>query len=159
MYELAAIAARNWSAGAETRQFEREWANVLADLPLFRGVGKRHVRRIAELARPERFANGETIVRRGDKGDAFYVILDGQARVVRRSGPTKTLRMGDFLGEMALLDGGPRSATVRAATEVTTLRVPHRAFLKMLEDQPRIAFAIMQELAARLRQAQDDPLA
>jgi CRP/FNR family transcriptional regulator, cyclic AMP receptor protein len=102
---------------------------------------------------------GDTIVRRGETGDAFYVILDGEARVARRAGPTLTLRFGDFLGEMALLDGRPRSATVHAATEVTTLRIPHRAFLKMLEEQPRIAFAIMKELTARLRKVQDDPLA
>jgi CRP-like cAMP-binding protein len=155
IYAVAALAAKNWSAKVDARQFGKEWANVLATLPLFRGVNRRHLRRIAELAKPEWFSGGETIVRRGEAGNAFYVILDGQARVVRRGGPTKTLRIGDFFGEMALLDGRPRSATIRAATETTTLRLSHRGFLKMLEQEPRIAFGIMKELTSRLRQVQD----
>jgi CRP-like cAMP-binding protein len=117
-------------------------------LPIFSGVSKRHVRAIAKLAWPLDHAPGEVIVQAGDRGNSMYLMLEGRARVVGKSG---VLRPGDFFGEMALIDGGPRTATIIAAGPVRTMMVQRRAFLKVLKQNPQIGLAIMETLAKRVR--------
>jgi CRP/FNR family transcriptional regulator, cyclic AMP receptor protein len=133
-----------------------DWAEVLAGVPLFAGLSKRNLRRIARLATPVRHRRHTRIVREGDAGDAFYVLIDGEASVV---GGRRRVRLhpGDFFGEMALLDGAPRSATIEADTEVLAMRIGRRQFCDMLEDEPRIALAVLRELATRIRQMQSRP--
>jgi CRP/FNR family transcriptional regulator, cyclic AMP receptor protein len=75
-------------------------------------------------------------------------MLEGRARVV---GKSRVLRPGDFFGEMALIDGGPRSATIIAASQVRVMMVQRRPFLKVLKQNPQIALAIMETLAQRVR--------
>src|SRR3954467_12797495 len=89
-----------------------EWVDVLRDIPLFSPLSKRHVKRIANLARPRRFAASSAIVRKGQRGETFFVILDGEATLNLPGGRSVTLGAGDFFGELALLDGGPRTATI-----------------------------------------------
>ena len=120
----------------------------MAALPLFSGVPKRHVRAIAKLAWPVDHPPGEVIVQAGDRGTSMYLILEGRARVV---GKSRVLRPGDFFGEMALIDGGPRTATIIAASQVRTMMVQRRAFLKVLQQNPQIGLAIMETLAERVR--------
>src|SRR3954470_3282091 len=98
-----------------------DWLGTLAEVPLFEGLPKRHLRRIAKLARVRRFAPGSTMVRTGEPGKSFFILLDGSARVVRRSGRARRLGTGDYFGEMALLDGAARSASVVADGEVLAL--------------------------------------
>jgi CRP-like cAMP-binding protein len=93
------------------------------------------------------------VVRVGKPAEAFYVILDGSARVGVPGRPV-TLEAGDFFGEMAVLDGEARSATVTAVTEVMVLMIPRAKFLKVLESEPKIALAIMATLTRRLRAVQ-----
>jgi len=71
--------------------------------------------------------------------------------VLGKRGAGRVFREGDFFGEMALLDGEPRSASVSAATELQTMKIPHRPFLKLLEQEPKIAVAMLRELAGRIR--------
>jgi CRP/FNR family transcriptional regulator, cyclic AMP receptor protein len=127
-----------------------DWAAVLADVPLFAALSHRHLRRIARLAAPVRHRRHSRIVREGERGDAFYVLIDGEASVIGR-GRRIHLRPGDFFGEMALLDGAPRSATIEAETDVLVMRIGRAPFAKMLESEPKIALAILRELAGRLR--------
>ena len=97
-------------------------------------------------------------MRVGARGDAFYVVLDGQARVETPAGHAHALEPGDFFGELALLDGAPRSATVTASGELTTLRIGQSAFAKMLREEPTIGVGLAKGLAtiARdLRSAED----
>lgn len=129
-----------------------DWVPVLKDLPLFESVPSRHLRRIP--ARIKRYSRGEPIVRAGDPGNAFYVILDGTARVVPTGRRPITLKAGDSFGEMALLDGAPRSADVTADSEVTAMVVGRAAFAKLLRREPQIALVLLRTLAARLRAAQ-----
>jgi CRP-like cAMP-binding protein len=91
------------------------------------------------------------IVRKGEPGDAFYVILEGRARVTEVG---KMLAPGEFFGELALLDGEPRSLTVEAETDVLALRVGRTEFLRMLKDEPSVSLKLLQELARRTRAAQ-----
>jgi CRP/FNR family cyclic AMP-dependent transcriptional regulator len=133
-----------------------EWVPVLKDVPLFAGLSKRHLQRVANLARPVRFSENATIVREGTRGDSFYVILDGEAKVLssKRSSP---LRPMSFFGEMSLIDGGPRSATVVAQKDTLTMRLSRGPFMKLIQNEPAIAAQIMKELVGRLRRAESQP--
>ncbi len=140
------------------RQPERvgkDWVPVLQQLPLFEGMSGRHLRRIP--AREKRFGPGDAIVRAGDPGTAFYVILDGEVRVRPPGRRPVTLKAGDYFGEMSLLDGAPRSADTHAVGEVTTLVVGRAAFTKLLRREPQIVGELLRTLAARLRDAQRRP--
>jgi CRP-like cAMP-binding protein len=150
----AALAASKVLTGARPADVTRLWAPVLQELPLFAGVSKRHVRKIAALATEARFSTGSRIVRQGEPGNAFFVVLDGEASVVRSGLPSIPLGPGDSFGEMALLDGGPRSATVVAKTDVLCLRLARAAFTKMLKSEPEIALVLLGELSRRLRLAE-----
>src|SRR5213079_807735 len=108
-------------------------------------------RRVAELATVRRFEAASSIIRAGDRGDAFYVILDGTAQVRPCSGRAAKLRPGDFFGEMALLDGAPRSASVEAVTEVLTMRIGRQGFAKLVKQEPQITVALLSTLAERVR--------
>ena len=132
----------------------KEWTNVLADVPLFASLSTRHLRHVARLAKIRRFHDGAVMMRAGDPGDAMYVVLDGRATVkVPRRGEL-ALGIGAFVGELALLDDGPRTATVVADGTVIALSVSRASFRKLLRSEPSIAATIAEELARRLRNTQ-----
>ena len=131
----------------------RLWAEVLAEVPLFAGVSARHVRKIAALGSAVSFNTKTRIVSAGDPGDAFYVLLLGRAEVQRGRGrPRIEIGPGAYFGEMALLDGAPRSATVVAKSETICLLLSRKKFEKVLKDEPAVAYALLRTLAARLRE-------
>ena len=92
------------------------------------------------------------VVREGARGDAFYVIIDGAA-VVQASQKRIRLGPGEYFGELALLDDGPRTATVVTETESLLLEIPRTRFLKLVRDESSISIALLKELAVRLRGA------
>src|SRR5262249_57230009 len=91
------------------RSSERDWADVLAALPLFSKMGKRQVRRVAKLASVRDYEPGANIVQVGENGNSFYFLLEVRANV---AGKPRLLCPGDFVGDVALLDCGPRPATI-----------------------------------------------
>ncbi|MBV9289333.1 MAG: cyclic nucleotide-binding domain-containing protein [Hyphomicrobiales bacterium] len=104
--------------------------------------------------KPITFKAGETIVREGEEGDSGFLIATGSVEVLigevaRRVG---TLEAGEVFGEMCLIDPGPRSATVRALTDVECLETSYQEFLKSIEEHPDEALAFMKTLVQRLRQ-------
>ena len=125
--------------------------DALADVPLFAGLTKRHLRRIADLTSEQRWMQGASLAEEGKPGDTFHVMMEGEARVVRRGRRIARLIPGDFFGEIALIDGGPRTASVIADTPVTTITLDRRRFRKMLDEDPSIAATMLEELAKRLR--------
>lgn len=131
-----------------------DWIPVLAEVPLFRGLSRRHLKRIAGVARTRRFAAGAPIVRSGEEGTTFYVLLDGSARVVPAGGKAVKLKAGDAFGEMALIDDVPRSADVVAEEELLAMTISRNAFEKLLRSEPALTLALLRTLAARLRSAQ-----
>jgi CRP/FNR family transcriptional regulator, cyclic AMP receptor protein len=135
--------------GSQTRPTASDWADVLAGLPLFARVGKRRLRKVASLAQIQEFSPGGVVVQIGEPSNAFYLILGGRAKVVGKS--RRTLGIGDYFGEMGLIDGEPRSAAIAADGELQVLKLPRRPFLKLLNQEPQIATAMMAELAARIR--------
>ena len=135
--------------GSRTRPTASDWASVLADLPLFARISKRRLRKVASLAQIQEFSPGAIVVESGQPSDAFYLILGGRAKVLGKS--RRTLGTGDYFGEMGLIDGEPRSATIAAEGELQAMKLPRRPFLKLLNQEPQIATAMMAELAARIR--------
>jgi CRP-like cAMP-binding protein len=107
--------------------------------------------------RPVTFAPGEVVIRAGDSGDALYVIVRGRAGVAGKN-LSRTLREGDYFGEIALIDNGPRSATVIAVDELRTIEIPKSAFLTFLVREPAFARRIMTSLANRVRGLERAPV-
>jgi CRP-like cAMP-binding protein len=140
-------------AGSSSRALPGASLPVLRAVPLFAGLSDRHVRKVARLALLARYRGGVTIVREGARGHDFFVILEGSAAVTRRGAPVPAaaLGAGDHFGEMALLDRGPRSATVTTRTAMTALRIPAAAFQKLLRSEPTIAVALLETLSLRIR--------
>jgi CRP-like cAMP-binding protein len=132
----------------------RGWTNVLAEVPLFAGLSRRQLKKVAALGRLRRFHDGMSIVRVNEPGDAFYVVLDGEVSVRRRGLTSLDLGIGSFFGEIALLDGGTRTATVVASGEVLCLSITRARLVKLLRAEPAIGVVLLQELATRLRAAQ-----
>jgi len=150
----AAIAETAASRTKDNNTDARGWANVLAGVPLFADLNRRHLNKVAAIGRIRRFHDRSAIVRAGDKGDALYVILDGEVSVRRPGLPELSLGMGSFFGETALLDSAARSATVVAKGPVVCLTIGQPRFLKLLHAEPAIAVALLKEVAARLRRVQ-----
>ncbi len=118
-----------------------------------RDLSARQRRKVASLARIRRFADGAPLVRVGQAAAALYVVLDGNVSVRRPGSRALTLGVGSIVGELALLDGGTRTATVVAQGDVVTLAIPASRFRTLLRSEPTIAIGIAEELARRLRGA------
>jgi CRP/FNR family cyclic AMP-dependent transcriptional regulator len=129
----------------------RRDADLLARVPLFAGLPKRHLRNVASIAKHLALGEGSAVAKEGEQGDDFYVIASGQARVVRGGRTIAQLMPGDFFGEIALLDGGPRTASVVAETPIELLVLNRKSFQKILERDPAVVLKMLAELALRLR--------
>lgn len=132
----------------------RRGTDLLSAVPLFSGLSRRHLKKLAEHADVVRFREREEIVESGHPGGTFYVILEGEARVVRGGKAIGRVEPGEFFGEISLLDGGPRSATVVAATPVTAIRIFKRSFDRVVTQEPAVASKILAVVARRLREAE-----
>jgi CRP-like cAMP-binding protein len=130
---------------------------LLKGVPLFSQLSHRDLRRLASHAQEVRYVANRTIVSRGSRGDSFFVIAEGTATVRRGTRRIGTLGPGDFFGEMALLDGRPRSASVVAETKLLALRITRTGFNKALDASPAMARAILTELAGRIRRLEATP--
>ena len=132
------------------RATDRDWAEVLSTMPLFAGLGKRRLGKLARQARFAEFGPGETVVATGAPADAFYVILSGQAQAFGK--PTaRTLGTGDYFGEIGLLDGEARSASVIATKELHVMKLPRQPFLELVEESGGVALTMLTELGSRVR--------
>lgn len=120
---------------------------------VFAECSEEELREIAAIGEPVRFEADAAIVEEGDRGDAMYVIVDGEARV-DVGGRYHVLKPGEFFGEMALIAQGKRLATVRAVTPVEALRVPAERFQAFVLDHPHVALAMMKTLVVRLREVE-----
>ncbi|HYU57038.1 MAG TPA: cyclic nucleotide-binding domain-containing protein [Actinomycetota bacterium] len=126
----------------------------LASVPLFSRCSRRDLKRVAGLASEVTFEAGDVIAEEGEDGLSFYVVLEGEAKVTRRGKSVARLLPGSFFGEVSLLDGGPRTATVTAVTPMRCLSILRWDFRSLLEKEPALIPKILKELALRLRQTE-----
>src|SRR3989337_2726313 len=129
--------------------------DTLASVPLFSQVSRRDLTRLAKATVPRRFPRGEVIVAEGDQALACDTIAKGKAEVLKGSQRLATLGDGDFFGEMALLDGYFRSASVRALEDCECLVLSRWDFLAELRTSPHIAVAMLPVLSRRLRESDE----
>ena len=127
---------------------------ALERTPLFAGLDREHLEDVLAVGRRVSFQPGQAIVERGDPGDAMYIVLSGVAEV-DVGGRYHRLQRGDFFGEMAVLAGKPREATVKAAEPVEALRIPGDEFQAFLATNPQVATGMLKSLVERLREVQD----
>jgi CRP-like cAMP-binding protein len=130
---------------------KRPGIELLANVPLFAGLSPRHLRRIRDLAEPADFMAGASLVKQGTPGDAFFVILQGEAKVVAGRRTINRLVPGDYFGEISLLDGGERTASVVSETPLKVLMIDRTRFLRLLEDEGAIAVGLLEGMARAIR--------
>ncbi len=123
-----------------------------ASVPLFSGCSKKELRLIAKSAVVETRAPGATLVTEGEPGQRAFVVLQGTCRVIRRGRKVGTVGEGGVVGELSLLTGAPRNATVVAHTALEVAILDRREFIALLEASPSIGHKLLQVLAARLQQ-------
>ena len=121
---------------------ERE--EILKNVPIFSGLDRRHLKRLSKLMVERRFGAGDVIIKESDQAAGFFVITSGKVEAVRgadgdRPEVLTTLGPGDFFGEMALFEGFPRSATVRAVEDTECLAMTRWDFMAELKNHPEIA--------------------
>jgi CRP/FNR family cyclic AMP-dependent transcriptional regulator len=125
--------------------------DMLASVPLFHGLSRRELREVLNAATEVEFAPGATIVKEGQEAKDFYLISSGRARLVVRAIREAPLNTGDYFGEISVIDGGPRSATVTAESHVSALRLNRESFLRILDQHGSIGRKILAEMCRRLR--------
>ncbi len=130
---------------------------LLARVPLFSGLDKVGLGRVAKLADEIDLPAGKQLLQQGDHPHEFFLIVDGSVRIDRDGAQINTLGPGDFLGEIALLDGGQRSATATAVTPVNLLILGQREFNSLLNEFPDIRSSVLTALAQRVRRHENTP--
>ena len=126
---------------------------MLAGVGLFEGLSKKELSQISRTGRRVEFPAGSVIVKEGEEGIGFHLIMTGKAKVSVKGRTRSTLGPGKFFGELSLIDRGPRTATVSAETNVTTLSLLSWEFLPLVEKTPSIARKLLLEMCRRLREA------
>jgi CRP-like cAMP-binding protein len=111
---------------------------VLRTVPLFADLDERSLQAVAILAREVSFKAGEVFMLEGEIGDGFYVILDGTVRIDRGDRTIRSLTAGGFLGEIALVEQRPRTATATAVSDVSALELKHHEFERLLDTMPAV---------------------
>jgi CRP-like cAMP-binding protein len=127
---------------------------LLSQVSLLSACSKRDLSRIASLSDELEVPAGKVLTRQGEPGWECFVIVEGRATATMRGRRSASLGPGSFFGEMALLDQGPRSATVTAETDMHLLVLDSRSFFTLLEDVPAVAHKVMRVMAERLREAE-----
>jgi flavin reductase (DIM6/NTAB) family NADH-FMN oxidoreductase RutF len=127
------------------------YEHLLAAVPLFSSLSPELVAPIMAAGSERTFSAGETILREGEPGDELFVIVDGEVRVERGGNPLRTFTAGDVFGEVAVIDGRPRSADVVAVGQVVCLSVSRDTLRDTLAAEPRAAWALLEIIAGRLR--------
>jgi len=137
---------------------------ALAAVPLFSQLTRKDLSRMGRAIVERKYKTGETIVKEGEQAVAFFMITKGKVEVISGAGTKKSVVLatsgsGDVFGEMSLLDGMPRNATVKATTDTECLVLSRWDFIAELRTNPHIAVAMLPILSKRLREANDRLLA
>jgi CRP/FNR family cyclic AMP-dependent transcriptional regulator len=125
--------------------------DTLASIPLFSQLSTRQLRRLLKGSSEDTYDAGTTIVREGGRSTSMFIVVDGTARIERDGKEIARRAPGEFFGEIAMIDGRVRSASVVAETSITCVIVPRDALKKLVMNEPAAAWTLLQTLATRLR--------
>lgn len=137
---------------------QHDVAAQLGKVPIFSECSKRELAVIAHAAKKVSHKEGTVIAREGERGIGLFLILDGACKVTIGGKTKAKLGPGDFFGEVALLDGGPRTATVTATTPVRLIGITGWVFRGLLMEHPSIALKTLEAVAGRLRSVTREPV-
>jgi len=128
-----------------------EKLELLHRIPLFAGFDRRQVERLGMLADEVDVPAGKVLMRQGDSGDDLMVLVSGQVGIERNGERINTLGPGDVFGEIAVIERGPRTATVTTEAPTQLLVINHRDFHALMEEFPEVAAQLLATLAKRVR--------
>jgi CRP-like cAMP-binding protein len=134
-----------------SKESEERLAKLVSKVSLFSELSQKGLKSIAKSGIERKFGAGVTIVKEGETGVGFYLILDGAVEVRRKKKVLSTLATGDFFGEMGLIDDQPRSADVVAVSPTVTFCLSQWTFQGIIKGNPDVAVGMMKVLVARLR--------
>jgi len=126
-------------------------SEALARIPLFAQLSTRQLRKLSKGVVEHAYEPGTTIVREGGRTATLFVVLEGEVKVVRNGRTISRRRPGEFFGEIAVIDGRPRAASVVAETPIRCLVLEQATLKQLLLTDPRVAWALLESLATRLR--------
>ena len=129
---------------------------MLRRVPLLEGLGRKELEEVGRLCDEVDLPAGRVLMREGDSGDEFYLVLEGSVRVDRGGATVATLGPGQFLGEIALVDHGPRTATATCETACRLLVLGHREFNSVMASSQEIRTRVLTALAQRVRHLTPD---
>jgi CRP/FNR family cyclic AMP-dependent transcriptional regulator len=124
---------------------------LLKTVPIFSGCTSRELASIGRIVKEVHFPVDDVICKEGETGVGLHIVVEGETKVQIGGRTRRRLGPGSFFGEIALLDGGPRTATVIAETPVTTLSIPAWSFKAVIKSQPSLALKMLEEVCRRLR--------
>jgi CRP/FNR family cyclic AMP-dependent transcriptional regulator len=128
--------------------------DTLAAVDIFTGLSRRHIKKLVGAGKEVRSESGKSLATEGLGALAFHVILEGTAEVTRAGSSLRDLGPGDYFGEISMIDGKPRSATVSATSNLTTFAIPHTQFADLVKRDAELASALLTSLCNRLREAE-----
>jgi len=129
---------------------------MLRRVPLLEGLGRKELEEVGRLCDEVDLPAGRVLMREGDSGDEFYLVLEGSVRVDRGGATVATLGPGQFLGEIALVDHGPRTATATCETACRLLVLGHREFNSVMASSQEVRTRVLTALAQRVRHLTPD---
>ena len=127
---------------------------LLKRAPLLSGLGRREIEEVGRLVEEIDVPAGQVLMREGETGREFFVLVDGSVAIDRSGNRIRTMGPGDFFGEIALLAEGPRTATATTDTAAKLLVLGHREFHSVMDQFPAIRTCVLEALAARIRTAE-----
>jgi CRP/FNR family transcriptional regulator, cyclic AMP receptor protein len=131
-------------------------ADALRKVPLLAGLSDRELQRLAGQLHERKFPAESTVVAEGATGTGFFVITEGEAEVEIGGQVRGELGPGDYFGEMALIDEGIRSATIKAVADLTCYGMTPWEFKPFVDEHPQVAWTLLQNITRHLREAQSD---
>lgn len=147
-----------WRAAKASRAISLRFKVALVEkVPLFAGLSQREYSQIAHSVNEIEVPAGSRLLTAGEPGGELFVIIEGEATVTNNKGRTTVLKAGDYFGEMSLIDGAPRSATVVASAPIRLLVLGQKDFWRVLDQAPSMSRKVMQTLSHRVRTAESSP--
>jgi CRP/FNR family cyclic AMP-dependent transcriptional regulator len=132
-----------------------EVTEALRRVPLFQGMSDKALARVSEIAKEVSHPAGKTVLEEDRSAVGFHLIVSGQAEALQHGSVVSTMGPGDYFGEMSLIDGKPRSASVVAQDDLRTVAIPAWNFNRLLDENPDMMRALLVALSERIRQLRE----